>query len=70
MKKLLKKIQNEVKATIAEFAPFAVINSACGKTHYCWSYKAALEWLACYDAGNFGTTWVFNFFDKPIACKA
>lgn len=55
--------------TLECFAPYMVRNVQFGKMHLCWSRSAALEWLACYDAEDFGTTEVFGFTGNLIASK-
>lgn len=50
-------------------APYSVFNDQCGKLHYSWTYKGACEWLACYDAGVFGESFVMNFNGDIIAKK-
>ncbi len=69
MKKLIKYLTKQLQLTVNEFAPYAVVNKEMGVTHFAWSYKAALQWLACYDAGNFGPSFVFGFTGRVVAAK-
>jgi hypothetical protein len=37
--------------------------------HFCWKWKAAMEWLACYDVEQFDSTAVYDFNGELIAMK-
>jgi hypothetical protein len=69
MKKLIKFVKAFGFNSLDCLAPYTVINGQFGKCHFCWTYRAALEWLACYDA-EFGATYVLNFNGEQVARKS
>jgi hypothetical protein len=62
----MKAIKNFIKNSLECLAPYMVRNAHFGKLHLCWTRKAALEWMACYDAADFGTTELFGFNGELI----
>jgi len=75
MKKLFLNVYKKARQFVRDsvelsFAPYLVINSKMGKEHFCWSWKAAQEWLTCYDARKFGPTIVYNWQREIVAMKS
>lgn len=64
-----KAITNFIRNSIDCLAPYTVYNYTFGKAHYSWTRRAALEWLACYAAEDFGTTVILDFNGSLIAAK-
>jgi len=62
-------IKNFIIDSIDCLAPYTVYNAQMRAQHNCWTWKAALEWLSCYDAEGFGETSVHNFNGELIAMK-
>lgn len=69
MKKLFKSIKAFAVNSLNTVAPYTVVNEEFKKEHYVWTWNAAMEWVACYDAQAFGSTGVFNFNGEVAAIK-
>lgn len=67
--RFVKAISGFLARSVDCVAPFTVYNIRFMKSHHCWTYKGACAWLACYDAADFGTSYVTNFHGDIIASK-
>lgn len=70
MKNFKQAVISFVLESLYMLAPYTVRNVEFGKCHYCWTYADALEWLAAYDARDFGVTNIHDWNGEIIAYKA
>ena len=69
VRRVSKAVVSFVVASVDCLAPFTVYNVRFMKEHHCWSFKTACAWLACYDADDFGPSYVTDFHGEIIASK-
>jgi hypothetical protein len=69
MKKFIKAVKSFVVNSAACVAPYSVWSPHNGRTHLCWSYAKALEWIAAKNTRVFGVAYIMNFNGEVIASQ-